>query len=328
MTGIDQEQGIWDEINTLASEISGSNQKNDVYKLREKLLHFFQNWGNQEVLKYNAHTDCLKKKYRGNYIAKEVLYKTIAETTSRYEYEKNNNFMAYFFSRLEVKNRYFWSDLRRKSLDMIIPKADEGDDDDGDIISEIPDGRAGPDDFVLESHIVLQAMVLLRPITDYSASFGLKVTDAQKNYFRYFFTQDAVSIIKSIVSDEEIKKIAQGEKPLFRAIVEAFVYYLYQKNCATVDDLHINEFRDVVEYKNTKNGVEGIFVETQEISKDLVVEEKIDQYESIEALIEDIKNGKYAKKIENINSNLSHMRKKYDKFMRVFFRKHGSHIFD
>ena len=123
------------EINNLAIKMYFCKSiKNDFEyidfrnKLQFKLLEFFNSWGTKEEYHYSMPVDCLWKKYKGNDISTEVLYKTIKETTETYDYNRNNKFHAYFFYCLSVNNERFFSNLRNDQAPIYEPSQENDDD--------------------------------------------------------------------------------------------------------------------------------------------------------------------------------------------------------
>jgi len=347
----------WDEINKLAMEMWQRKEAQQNYlraeiELKTALFGFFDDWGYREVYKYNTHVDCLWRKYNGNDISTEILYKVLEKSLKNYDYVKRNDFMVYFFTYLEKANRSYWSDLKNGKLDMLIEyEYDEADDNESDIGTgtSLPEPGPIPEEYLTDSHIIVQAAIMLSPISHYVNARSQKeekVTKTQRQYFELFYTQDTVSVIKSLTNNDDIKKIKTGENELFKIFVDGFIKYLYEEECKTVDDLVDNVFRKIdnksdetgeancfIKYDKSKNGVDGIFIMQQEISKYLVVEDLIENfYADFQSVIgefvkDTVKNNKYQIEIRVKDATISPHRKKYNKFMKTVMPEYGSYIF-
>jgi len=333
-----------DEINELATELWEKNTLDVRYlELTSKLFEFFADWGSSKVVNYNGQSvECLyRTSKKGNTItiAEEVLYKIIKILVIRYDYNQNNNFMAYFFAALKKANQHYWSDLKNgiRVVDITIRYDDEDNDYQGGI-DTIADPGETPEDYLTESHIIIQAGILNKPIADYAKSRG-------KKYYNLFFTQDVVSIVKSLISTTDIKKIEAGAEQVFRAMDRDFIRYLYESQCNRIYDLATKDFRKIdnsidengkpnyfIKFNRSQNKVKGIFIQRQEISKYLVVVDLMtcccgDFIKILEQFIADmVKCNKHEGMIRSKDVILAHDRKEYNKLMKTLLPVYGSYV--
>lgn len=315
---------LWDEINMRAKIMYEAKQDygetdtayiNEKFKLQELLGQIYMNLPSFE----DEHLNLCIKLFKRTYLD-EAFWNALNDV-GKYNYTVNDNFRNYFYSSIGWKNSELLDKIIPAEPFLYIDKTDE----DGTSKIDMED-KTSPsiEGQFEESHIIIQAQLLLRVISDYETSIG--VTKTQENYFRLFYTNDSVSIIKSITSDYELEKISRDKKEFFEAVVDEYITYLYITPCGTVYQLHITKLKNSIQTDKTRNGKNGIFIQEQEISKYLIIEKIKENQENTEEFIKK-HSEEYKKMLKSMKSRVSQMRVKYNQFMKILLPQYGSYIF-